>query len=156
MKRKYSEGTKNNVSFFIGEEIEHTKFYGMQTLFVVGIHRTAKIINLANKHNIKHIYLGANHSEFSSVQAEDLLDLGYYVTVDSEHDNAVHIDHDNYQLIIRYPLKERMIKINTHLKFFDDDLNRKGIYVIPSNILKNEEHYTDNTEYGNDIIINED
>ena len=153
MKREYQQGTIDNATFFIGKEIEHTKFYGMDTLFVVGIHQLSKICKLANENNIGHIYLGANHSIFDVLQAEDLLDAGYYVTIDSEEDVAVPMHHENYQLIVRFLMDERFITDNTHLKFYSDDLNRKGIYVIPSTILEEKEHYTDNSEYGDDIII---
>lgn len=157
MERKYKNNSqKNNPKFFIGKEIEHTKFYGMQTLFVVGIQQTAKIRELANKHNIKHIYLGANHSEFNFMQANELIDNGYFITIDAEYDYAIPMHHEKYQLIIRYPLNERMIRDNTHLKFYSDDLNRKGIYVIPSKLLNEEQHFTDNSEYNDDIIIDEE
>ena len=157
MKREYEDGVREtSPTFFIGKEIEHTKFYGMQTLFVVGVHKNAKVRELADKHNIKHIYLGANHSEFNFEQADELVDDGYYVTVDSDYDHAVPMNHERYQLIVRYPLDEWMIQENTHLKFYDLDLNRKGIYVIPSKLIEEEQYFTDNSEYGNDTIIDEE
>lgn len=156
MKRDYQEGTLDNVKFFIGDEIEHTNFYGMKTLFVVGVQPDAQIRSLAEKHNIKHIYLGANHSDFNFIQAEDLVDEGFYVTVDAEYGDAVPMNHERYQLIIRYPLEEWQMRNNTHLKFYDEDLNRKGIYVIPSKLIEEEQYFTDNSEYGKDTIISEE
>lgn len=156
MKRDYQQGIKTDVKFFKGLEIEHTRFFGMETLFVVGIPFTAKIIKLAHQHNINHIYLGANHSDFSYNQAEDLLDLGFYVTIDAVEEDAIAIENERFQLIVRFKLNENLITDKTHLKFYSDDLNRKGIYVIPSTLIEEEQHYTDNSEYGNDIIINED
>jgi hypothetical protein len=40
MKRDYKSGTLDNVILFTGLEIERTPAYGIQTLFVVGIHRS--------------------------------------------------------------------------------------------------------------------
>ena len=37
MKRIYDTGTKDDVSMFVGTEVEHTPQYGKKTLFVVGI-----------------------------------------------------------------------------------------------------------------------
>jgi hypothetical protein len=38
MKRTYTEGVKESITFFVGIEIERTPAYGMKTLFVVGVH----------------------------------------------------------------------------------------------------------------------
>ena len=38
MKRDYADGVKDDVEFFFGVEIEHTPAYGMDTLFVTGVH----------------------------------------------------------------------------------------------------------------------
>ena len=70
MKRPYQDREANDVSFFIGKEVEHTPAFGLQTLFVVGCHCTANIQDWLDdfasyedksKH-IKHIFFGANHS----------------------------------------------------------------------------------------------
>ena len=37
MKRDYEDGVKDDIVFFIGDEVEHTPAYGMRTLFVTGI-----------------------------------------------------------------------------------------------------------------------
>ena len=37
MERKYKDGTKKDITFFIGTEIEKTPAYGLKTLFVVGL-----------------------------------------------------------------------------------------------------------------------
>lgn len=156
MERDYKQGKVDSATFFIGKEIEHTKFYGMNTLFVVGIQKGTTIRRLADEHNIKHIFLGANHSEFSFIQAEDLVDVGYYVTIDADYEHAIPMNHERYQLIVRYPLDEWMIRENTHLKFYEESQSRKGIYVIPSKLIEEEQYFTDNSEYGDDIIIDED
>jgi hypothetical protein len=50
------------VSFFVGEEVEHTPAFGMRTLFVVGIQDPAEIHANALSHKCDHIYFGANQS----------------------------------------------------------------------------------------------
>ena len=70
MKRDYTDGVKEGITFFTGIEIERTPAYGMKTLFVVGVHDPQTIIELVmesrsyvdtSKH-IQHIYFGANQS----------------------------------------------------------------------------------------------
>ena len=38
MKRDYNSGISEDVTFFVGTEIERTPAFGMRTLFVVGTH----------------------------------------------------------------------------------------------------------------------
>ena len=63
MKRNYTTGiTEQAVTYFTGQEIEHTPAYGMRTLFVVGAHDPQEVIAKASENNCKHIYFGANQS----------------------------------------------------------------------------------------------
>ena len=62
MKRDYTDGIKEDIIFFTGVEIERTPAFGMRTLFVVGIQKVEEIISLAELHECKHIYFGANQS----------------------------------------------------------------------------------------------
>lgn len=58
----------NNVSFFVGTEVEHTPAFGAVTLFVVGVQSQTDIdwqigtYNSKNRNPIKQIYFGANQS----------------------------------------------------------------------------------------------
>jgi hypothetical protein len=58
----------DNVSFFIGTEVEHTPAFGQLTLFVVGLQSIADITKALDTHYqlggkpITHIYFGANQS----------------------------------------------------------------------------------------------
>ena len=54
MKRDYDSGVHEDVTFFIGTEVEHTPAYGMKTLFVVGVHDEQVIITLAKNNNCNH------------------------------------------------------------------------------------------------------
>ena len=60
MERDYKNGVKDNADFFVGTEVEKTATQGMQTLFVVGLQRTATVVRHAEKTGAKHIYFGAN------------------------------------------------------------------------------------------------
>ena len=95
MKRNYTSGTADTVTFFVGKEIEHTPAVGMNTLFVVGVHEPETVLDYA-KHpsGIEHIYFGANQS-FSSAGTDDAetwrlwedmiyvcLEAGYWCTLD--------------------------------------------------------------------------
>ena len=71
MKRPYNTETAENITFFVGTEIEHTPAYGMKTLFVVGVHDSQTIIHLANTNDCTHIYFGANQS-FSTDGVNDV------------------------------------------------------------------------------------
>ena len=66
MKREYTSGTVEGVTFFIGTEIERTPAHGMKTLFVVGVQDEQIIINLANDNGCSHIYFGANQSFYTN------------------------------------------------------------------------------------------
>ena len=82
--------------FFTGTEVEHSPAKGMRTLFVVGIQPVEKVLEIAIRNDIKHIYLGANmslhgianddHYSWRAWDAlvEGLLDDDYlaYITVD--------------------------------------------------------------------------
>ena len=49
MKRDYVDGVNEDIAFFVGKEVEKTKTKGMKTLFVVGLQRTATIVNMLKK-----------------------------------------------------------------------------------------------------------
>lgn len=94
VKRPYTDGVTDAITFFVGDEIEKTPAYGMRTLFVVGVHDGVSIVALAMQHNCTHIYFGANQS-FSTNGVDDIatwkpwedmikigLDAGYWCTLD--------------------------------------------------------------------------
>ena len=62
MKRDYTSGVSENITYFTGIEIEKTPAYGMKTLFVVGVQDPYVIMELARNNDCKHIYFGANQS----------------------------------------------------------------------------------------------
>lgn len=97
MKRDYTNASSIEANFFTGIEVEHSPAYGMNTLFVVGIHDEETIHKSINDgafdsgKKIKHIYFGANQS-FKPITTddwrdwEDMIDIwlakDYWVTLD--------------------------------------------------------------------------
>ena len=70
MKRDYTAGVKEDITFFVGTEVEHTPAFGMRTLFVTGVQPITEIQDWLDDFNsfedrskhISHIFFGANHS----------------------------------------------------------------------------------------------
>jgi len=58
MKREGHE----EVSFFIGTEVEHSPAFAHKTLFVVGIQDASVILNMLKNNDCTHVYFGANQS----------------------------------------------------------------------------------------------
>ena len=94
MKRDYTDGVKEDITYFTGVEIEKTPVYGMMTLFVVGVQPAEEIIALAKEKDCQHIYFGANQS-FPRLATDDddgwrpwermiqaCLDADYWCTLD--------------------------------------------------------------------------
>jgi hypothetical protein len=52
----------NNISFFIGTEVEHTPAFGKRTLFVVGIQDPQIVMQVYHNNDCEHVYFGANQS----------------------------------------------------------------------------------------------
>ena len=52
----------NNISLFVGTEVEHTPAFGLKTLFVVGVQPVELIEAAYTAHKCTHIYFGANQS----------------------------------------------------------------------------------------------
>ena len=58
------------ISFFIGTEVEHTPAFGLRTLFVVGVQDPQIIQQEYINNNCEHIYFGANQS-FPKLETND-------------------------------------------------------------------------------------
>ena len=59
MKRDYETGTKEQVTFFTGVEVEKTPAFGMKTLFVTGKQDYNEIIKYYKEEQCEHIFFGA-------------------------------------------------------------------------------------------------
>jgi len=177
MERDYANGVMNNVSFFIGVEIEKTPAYGMKTLFVVGIHNPSKIIDMAISNKCEHIFLGANHSFdpakdmiATGFDVDDamrgwdgmifpLLMEGYLVSLDFDLRFAQAIlesgynEYDNFipQISVKIP-HVRAFNYNAMLKIDDMDFKatNPGVWCHPIHALLERDRFTDWREYGKD------
>jgi len=140
MKRDYKDGVKEDVRFFTGVEVEHTPAYGMETLFVDGVHSKGSIVEKLG--NIRHIFFGANHSFNPGINfpkdadAWDeweymiipFLDEDYLVTLDVPIDHAEAllesgmIEYDNFIPQLRVPIPYiKQFGYNAMLKIDDKD-----------------------------------
>ena len=55
MKRDYDNGVKDNVVFFVGNEVEKTPAHMMRTLFVVGTQFSVDIMDKARENDCKQL-----------------------------------------------------------------------------------------------------
>ena len=64
MKRIYTSGEQTDVTYFYGNEVEHTPAFGKYTMFVVGVQNVDEIaLQKTNGQTaVEHIFFGANHS----------------------------------------------------------------------------------------------
>lgn len=94
MNREYTIGTANNITMFIGTEVEHSPAFGKKTLFVVGRnHNGTDIMEVYRRNSCEHLFIGANQS-FHPTDEDDwrnwdrfvqyFLDQKILVTVDMD------------------------------------------------------------------------
>jgi len=181
MKRDYDTGISEAVTFFIGNEVEHTPAFGMRTLFVTGVQPIEAIERilgdenclLDNTKHIKHIFFGANHS-FKPV--DDNLDtwspwesmITYFLdqdylcsldiplsAVEQFNDGGLN-DHNNFIPQIRVPIPYvKLWNYNTMIKIDDKDFNatNPGVWSHSLHTLKDRSKFTPWTAYKNDKIV---
>lgn len=53
---------RQQITYFVGTEVEHTVCYGMKTLFVVGTPALEDILSKAKEHDVQQIYFGTSQS----------------------------------------------------------------------------------------------
>ena len=174
MKRDYNDGVADYVQFFTGIEVEKTPAYGMETLFVTGIHTIDEIKEQLG--DIKHIFFGANHSFQPGTnfpqdadkwdQWEEMimyfLDENYKVTLDLPYSHAEAllesgmIECNNFipQIRIPFPYIEQY-NYNTMIKLDDKDFNatNPGVWCHSLHDLMDRQKFTDWTKYGLDKVI---
>jgi len=167
MKRSYSGDVESSaVTFFTGVEIEKTPALGMPTLFVVGIQPLPETLRLAQLHDIKHIYLGANHSfdgdEEWAYFINSLLDLGFYVTLDYDaryHQYVVYHGfnrHGRFIGMVSVKLPNLAdLNNNACIKLDDRDFraSNAGVWVHQLADLQTPEHFTEWSQYSSDVIL---
>jgi hypothetical protein len=171
MKRDYVTGTNEEVTFFVGTEIEHTPAYGLKTLFVVGVQPVETIA--INLQGCEHIFFGANHSfnpafnDYDGWKAwEDMIEFflekGYLCSLDIPlsaveefHDGSLN-EHSNFIPQIRVPIPYvKLWNYNTMIKIDDKDFNatNPGVWSHSLHTLMDRKNFTDWSQYKNDKII---
>ena len=171
MKREYETGVAEDIIFFTGVEVEKTPAYGMETLFVTGIH-TVESIKERLAH-IKHIFFGANHSFTPGVNfpqdadnwerweemIRPFLEEGYFVTLDVPLDHSegllesAMIEFDNFIPQLRVPIPYiKQFNYNTMIKIDDKDFKatNPGVWCHRLHDLMDSEKFTDWTKYSLD------
>jgi hypothetical protein len=182
MKRDYKDGVQEGITFFVGREIERTPAFGMQTLFVVGVHDSATILRIADdtqslideSKRIKHLYFGANQS-FKTKGVNDAegwrpwedmikecLDAGYWCTLDfdvGEHEGLLESGlTENRRFIPQISVKLPYLSqlgYNATIKIDDKDFDatNPGVWCVPIGAITQRKYFTNWDEYNNDEII---
>jgi hypothetical protein len=171
MNRDYTDGVKDDVVFFVGNEVEHTPAYGMKTLFVTGIQSIEDIELQIKNYSIRHIFFGANHSfnpqgYDEHKQWEDMimhfLNKDYLCSLDipinqvEEFHESGYCERDNFIPQIRVPIPYiRLWNYNTMLKIDDKDFKatNPGVWSHSLHTLMDRSKFTDWSQYKNDEIV---
>jgi hypothetical protein len=169
MKRDYQSGVADNVTFFIGTEVEHTPAYGKKTLFVTGIQPVEHIA--VNLQGCEHIFFGANHSfnpqTYEEHKAwEDMifffLDKEYLCSLDipinqvEEFHEGGYCEYNNFIPQIRVPIPYvKLWNYNTMIKIDDKDFKATNPGVWSHNLhkLMDRDNFTSWDQYKGDTII---
>ena len=169
MKRDYTDGVKDNVVFFIGNEVEHTPAFGMRTLFVTGVQSREDIAT--NLQGCEHIFFGANHSYNPTDNLEHqrwesmiryFLDKGYLCSLDiplnqvEEFNDSGLCESDNFIPQIRVPIPYiKLWNYNTMLKIDDKDFKatNPGVWSHSLHDLMDRSKFTDWRQYKDDKVI---
>lgn len=173
MKRDYTDGVKEDITFFVGTEVEHTPAFGMRTLFVTGVQPVDEIAYHFNKHpdGIEHIFFGANHSynpqNYDEHKAWEnmirfFLEKDYLCSLDiplnqvEEFNDSGLCESDNFIPQIRVPIPYvKLWNYNTMLKIDDKDFKatNPGVWSHSLHTLMDRSKFTDWNQYKNDKIV---
>ena len=174
MERKYKDGTKKDITYFIGREIEKTPAYGLKTLFVVGLQSIENVKEHLHA-DISHIFFGANHSFDPASQSHDadyyrewdsmimyFLEKGYKCSLDiplnaaEDFLESTCVEFNNFipQIRVAIPYIEQW-NYNTMLKIDDKGFNKSnpGIWTHSLHDLMDRKKFTDWKDYGLDKVL---
>ena len=174
MERKYKDGTKKDITYFIGREIEKTPAYGLKTLFVVGLQSIENVKEHLHA-DISHIFFGANHSFDPASQSHDadyyrewdsmimyFLEKGYKCSLDiplnaaEDFLESTCVEFNNFIPQIRVPIPYiEQWNYNTMLKIDDKGFNKSnpGIWTHSLHDLMDRKKFTDWKDYGLDKVL---
>ena len=171
MKRDYANGTKEDIVYFTGIEVEKTPALGMDTLFVTGVQPCHEIQQRLGDR--QHIFFGANHSfnpganfpedadEWTPwdnmikafLTAGKLCSLDIPISLAEAFLESPLIEYDNFIPQLRIPLPyAKLWNYNTMLKIDDKDFKatNPGVWCHSLHDLLDREKFTDWGKYGLD------
>jgi hypothetical protein len=177
MNRDYTTGKAENVTFFLGKEVEKTPAYGMKTLFVTGLQPVEEIEKVLNdsftniNEPVNHIFFGANHSfkpeEYDEWLSWDemilfFLEKDYFCSLDiplSHADDFLEsglCEKENFIPQIRVPIPyTKLWNYNTMIKIDDKGFKatNPGVWCHSLHDLMDRDKFTDWSQYKNDTVI---
>ena len=174
MRRDYETGVSNDVTFFVGTEIERTPAYGMKTLFVVGVQDAGVILNMVKNNDCTHVYFGANQS-FPKLETNDAegwrnweemimecLESDIWCTLDLDVSlvegllESALVEQRKFipQLSVKIPYLTQL-GYNATIKLDDKDFKatNHGVWCHTLHSLTSRDAFTSWDEYGKDEII---
>jgi hypothetical protein len=162
------------ISFFIGKEVEHTPAFGQRTLFVVDIQDSQIVLQEALNNDCTHIYFGANQSfpqletndgdnwrEWESM-ISDCLQKGFLCTLDLDSTcveglaESCLIEYNNFIPMISVKLPYiQLLGYNATLKLDDKDFaaTNPGVWCHSLHELRDRQVFTDWSNYTKDEVI---
>ena len=162
----------NNVSLFVGTEVEHSPAHGAKTLFVVGIQPTELIEAAYIAHQCEHIYFGANQSFAPDGTADffspwesmifHFLKKNYLCTLDFDVSNVEEVlesgfsEYHNFipMISVKLPYIDQL-GYNATLKIDDKDFaaTNPGVWCHSLHRLQYRDAFTSWSKYTKDEII---
>jgi hypothetical protein len=164
----------NEVSFFIGTEVEHTLAFGQRTLFVVGLQDSQIVQQEAKNNDCEHIYFGADQSFPAlavndadawrewEVMVQDCLEAGWLCTLDLDVQQAegllesALVEFHNFIPMISVKLPYiRQYGYNATIKIDDKDFaaTNPGVWCHSLHDLQKRKVFTDWSKYTKDEVI---
>ena len=163
-----------DVSFFIGTEVEHTVAFGMKTLFVVGLQDSQIVQQEAKNNDCEHIYFGADQSFPAldkndadvwrdwEIMIQDCLEDKWLCTLDLDHAQAEGllesglVEFHNFipMISVKLPYIKQFGYYAT-LKIDDKDFaaTNPGVWCHSLHDLQNRSVFTDWSKYTKDEVI---
>lgn len=162
----------DEISFFVGTEVEHTPAYGLRTLFVVDVHDPQIVETIIKNYSseIAHIYFGANQSfpqadinwQSWEYMIQYFLIRNYLCTLDldvSQTEGLLEsplIEFNNFipMLSVKLPYIKQL-GYNATLKIDDKDFRatNPGVWCHSLHDLQKREVFTDWSKYTQDEVI---
>jgi hypothetical protein len=164
----------DEVSFFIGQEVEHTPAFGLKTLFVVGVQDSQIVMQEAMNNDCTHVYFGANQSfpkldtndgdtwrEWDTMIA-DCLQKGFLCTLDLDSTcveglvESSLVEYNNFIPMVSVKLPYlQLLGYNATIKLDDKDFaaTNPGVWCHSLHELKDRTKFTDWSKYTKDEVI---